>query len=646
MKLFKMLKTQIAAALVLIMLLFGSIFTLSMVALNEQQSYNTLLNITTRLQQSAQNLVTLGLNYSMNVPQDSSSYERDVKLYYRAILSQVEMIDDITHSFMTEQFSPTLTNSGAAYHPHLTPEAQRAVFAVEEIWKSFKEGVIEALGNDNNMPRLDKASEYIARYHSPLAASIDILLSKIQQQTEQQLNQVYQLHLALLFAAVIITFGVFGWFYLAVLKPLRYAVDGFQKVAQGDFGYQVPVASENELAMMTHSFNTLSMRLHAIFKLIDKIQQGSDLYETLGFVADEFSALLPLDWVGALFVSYDNSTIVLEGSYRSGKAEVAPHRSYPLKNTLLLKALESGEPLHIPNMPDTGSENADFQFLNHLISGGLKDAIFMPISELSPIPGVLAFATCNENAYTPKHLELLSNIAGLITHSFGKTVRLAEHSRLAAIGSFASSIAHEIRSPLSTITMALDYFQSAELPGAASKRADLAHREADRMARLLEEILLYAKPLQLQLKPVDLKQLLRQLFETHQEIPKKKQQQFEWVIADAELITQGDPDRLIQVFLNLAQNACEAAPPESTIRWSLHKEPLMGSIKIALNNMGEPIPEDHLEKLIEPFFTTKTNGTGLGLSIVKRIIDAHGGDMKIASNLQQGTTITLLLPQA
>ncbi len=646
MKLLKMLKTQIAAALVLIMLLFGAIFTLSMVALNEQQSYNLLLNITSRLEQTAQNLVTLGMNYAMNVPQDSISYDRDVKLYYHAMLGQIEMIDDITNSFMTNEFSQTLTNAGDPYHPHLTPAAQHAVLAVEEIWKSFREGIINALGNNNGMPRLDTAAEYIARYHAPLAASIDILLTKIQQQTEQQLNQVYQLHLTLLFTAVIITFGVFGWFYLAVLKPLKNAVNGFQKVAQGDFGYQVPIASENELAMMTHSFNALSLRLHSIFRLIDKIQQGSDLNETLGFVAEEFSALLPLDWIGGLFVTCDNSTIVLEGSYRNGKPEVAQRTRYPLRNTLLLKALDSGEPLHIPNMPAAGNDNADFQFLNHLINEGLKDAIFLPIKDLSPIPGVLAFATRQENAYTPEHLELLTNIAGLITHSFGKTVRLAEHSRLAAIGSFASGIAHEIRSPLSTISMALDYFRGSELPGAASKRANLAHKEAERMARLLEEILLYAKPLQLQLQLLDIKQLLLQLFETHQEIPQLKHQHFDCVSTEDELKMLADPDRLIQVFLNLARNACDAAPDGSTIHWHLTKESLSRSIVVSVTNTGEPIPEDHLGKLFDPFFTTKTNGTGLGLSIVKRIIDGHGGDIEITSTLQQGTTITLQLPQA
>ncbi|WP_052761128.1 sensor histidine kinase [Sedimenticola thiotaurini] len=645
MKIFKMLKTQIGAALVLIMLLFGTLFSMSMMALNEQQSYNTLLNITSRLEQTAQNLVSLGMNYAINVPQDSSSYDRDVKLYYRAMHDQMKILDTMTNSFMMAEFPPALTEIGEYFRPSLMPATKQAVSAVEEVWQEFRDGIKDALDESTGMPHLKEAALYITGYHAPLVASINILHNRIQQQTKQRLTHVYQLHISLLFTAVLITIGVFAWFYLVVLKPLRHAVDGFQKVTQGDFGYQVPIAGDNELALMTRSFNLLSLRLHSLFRLIDRIQQGSDLNEILGFVANEFSALLPLDWVGALFVTCDNNTMVLEGSYRNGQPEISPRTRYSLRNTLLLKALESGEPLHIPDMSST-VVNPEYQFLNHLFAEGIRDAIFLPITDASPIPGILAFGTCKTDTYTPEHLELLTNIAGLITHSFGRTVRLAEHNRLAAIGSFASGIAHEIRSPLSTISMALDYFQETDLPGSANKRAELAKREATRMARLLEEILLYAKPLQLRLQQVDLKQLLNRLFEAHHAMVEEKQQRFELIAPDSDMTILGDPDRLVQIFLNLAKNACDAADHGESILWQVEKELASRSLRISVTNRGEPIKEEHLAQLFNPFFTTKTHGTGLGLSIVKRIVEAHGGDITISSGERQGTTVTLLMPLA
>jgi len=644
MKLLKMLKTQIAAALVLIMLLFGSTFYLSMMALNEQQSYNLLLNITSRLEQTAQNLVTLGLNYSMNVPLDSASYERDIRLYYRALLGQVEILDTITNSFMTEEFSPDLVETGDPFHPQLSEDTQQTVLTVEELWLNLRQGIFQALGNDSEMPRLGEAADYIARYHSPLVASIDILLTKIQQQTDQRLTRVYQLHLTLLSGAVLITLGVFGWFFLVVLNPLKSAVSGFRKVAQGDFGHQLPVISGNELGMMTDAFNTLSMRLHAIFRLIDQIQKGSDLHETLGFVAKEFPPLIPLDWIGVLFVAADGKTIMLEDSYSGGQPEITRHTRYPLGNTLLLKALQSGEPLHIPDMPRTGQQNTDFRFLNDLIDRGLGDAIFLPIGELSPIPGVLAFATSSQNSYSEQHLELLTNIAGLITHSFGRTVKLAEHGRLAAIGGFASGIAHEIRSPLSTINMALDYIQGSELPEATRKRARLAGQEAERLTRLLEEMLLYAKPMKLELEPLDLGQLLADLLDTYPDIPRARDQEVRLKAPASVTTIRGDRDRLIQVFLNLLRNACEAAPESDRITCELHQDTGSGTITIDISNRGEPIASDHLDKLFDPFFTTKANGTGLGLGIVKRIVEGHGGEIEVTSSRDQGTRFRVILP--
>lgn len=645
MKLFKTLKTQIAAALVLIMLLFGSTLYLGLMALNKQQSYNLLLNITTRLEQTAQNLVTLGLNYSMNVPEDSASYERDIRLYYRALMKQIEMLDTLTNSFMTEEFSPELLKTGDPFQPQLSADTRRTVLAVEALWINLREGIMQALGNDSDMPRLGDAADYIARYHSPLVASIDILLSKIQQHTEQQLNRIYRLHIALLFAAILITFGVFGWFFMVILKPLKNAVSGFQKVAQGDFGHQVAITGENELAMMTRAFNTLSIRLHAIFRLIDQIQKGSDLHETLGFVAKEFSSLLPLDWVGVLFVAADGNTIVLEDSYRQGRPEITRHRRYPLGNTLLLKALESGEPLHIPDMQKTGQGNTDFQFLNDLIEKELRDAIFLPIKELSPIPSVLVFATRSENTYSSEHLELLTNIAGLVTHSFGRTVKLAEHGRLAAIGGFASGIAHEIRSPLSTISMALDYLQESNLPESASKRARLAGQEAGRLTRLLEEMLLYAKPMRLELQPVKIYRLLEEMLDTYRDILHQREQQIELNSPDTDCTIMGDRDRLIQVFLNLFRNACEAAPTGDRIGCTLRQDEIRGTLSINISNRGEPIAPEHLVgRLFDPFFTTKTNGTGLGLGIVKRIVEGHGGEIRVTSDRDRGTCFSLILP--
>lgn len=649
MSLVKSLKFQITAALLIILLLLIAIFAITMSALEEQRNFNTLQSTTARLQHSAKGLVGLATNYGLNAPQDEPAYQRDIKLYYAEIRKQIELFDEITSAFMAGILPPALTNQSSEIVLHLDPEVQIAVRAVEEEWSDFRTGLVAALGMESKSPRLREAANFITSSQLPLVESIDVLRAQIQRLAWSHLDRVNRLSWIALLTAVAVTLGILAWFMGMILRPLSHAVRGFKSVAQGDFGLQVPLPATNELASLTSSFNQLSSRLHAIFQLIDKIQQGSDLDSTLCFVAEQFPALLPLEWVGALFVTGDGNTMMtmmLEKSYRDGKPEVAPRRHFKLRKTLLLKALESDEPLHIPDMKETAETHPEYQFLNYLVKLGLRDAIFLPISDQSPIPGVLAFATSRPDSYTPEHLELLTNIAKLVTHSFGRTVKLVEHSRLAAIGGFASGIAHEIRSPLSTIGIALDYLQKSQLTPAAETRALLARQETERLNRLLEELLLYAKPLRLTLQLFDLITFLNQFVQTQNVVANQRMQTHELIVETENGTVLGDKDRLQQVLLNLANNAGEASPDGSLIRWRLTANSTDQTAILTIINPGEPIHFTHMDRLFEPFFTTKPNGTGLGLGIVKKIVDAHGGEIKIHPIAGVGTEVLLQFPLA
>ncbi len=644
MNLLRNLRFQIAAPLLLIVVLFAVLFTVNLAALESQRNYNTLLNITARLQHTAQSLVELAMNYSGNVPPDLASYQRDVELYYQEIHHQIELFDEITMSFMSENFSPNLTSRKLPFRPKLDYSIQSAVSAIEEAWANFKDRLNHAIGMDERGPRIDEAAAFITANHLVLTESVDALRSQLQRLASTQLEEIHRLNWTALATVIAVTLGLMGWFFIAIIRPLRRSVSGFQQVARGDFGHQVPLSGSNELTTLTASFNLLSSRLHAIFKLIDQIQQGSDLDETLCFVADRFPELLPLDWVGALFVTDDGESIALEKSYRNGQPETRRRYVFDLRMTLLSRALETEQPLHIPDMKRTARENPNYQFLNHLVAKGLRDAIFLPVTEQSPIPGVLAFATEQADSYTPEHLELLTNIAKLITHSFGRTVKLAEHTRLAAIGEFASGIVHEIRSPLSTINIALEYLKNAQLPEPAEKRALLAHQETERLTRLLEEILLYAKPLKIGRLEIDMKELLGQFLDNHAAITEQRGQRVTIEVDSGESQILGDRDRLEQVMLNLLNNASEASPPNSEINWTLTRNEGEQWLYLRVKNSGEPVPNTVIERLFEPFFTTKSTGTGLGLGIVKRIIDAHGGDIGISSGPSKGTVVSVRLP--
>lgn len=645
-QLIKTLKFQIASSLLLVVALFVGVLSLSLSVLEEQRSYSTLFSITARLEQTAQRLVTFGMHYAMNAPRQEAIAEHELRLYYLELESQIELFEEITQGFMYENFSPELTNRNTPFTPKLHPDVHTAVRGVEESWASFKSTLMATMGDAPNAERLGRAVNYINSGNTPVNQSIRALRSQIQRLIDSRLERINQVFWGVLIAIIVITLGILIWFLNTVLRPLDRAVEGFQRVAQGDFGTQVVTAGNNEIAWITDSFNQLSSRLHAIFLLIDRIQEGSDLDNTLCFVAEEFPNLLPLDWVGALFLAGDNNTINLERSYRQSRPELSARRHFRLQGTLLEQALQTDQPLHISDMQRTAADNPQYQFLNYLVGTGLRDAIFLPITGQSPIPGVLAFAAREPNSYSAAHLALLTNIGQLITHSFGRTVKLAEHARLAAIGGFASGIAHEIRSPLSTIAMALDYLAKTELPLSAEKRTRLAQHETQRITRLLEEMLLYAKPLQLELQDTDMAAVLPAFLDSHKALPEQRGQVFKLTAQMDRASIMADSDRLQQILLNLANNACEAAPEGAVIEWKLAPDAGNRSMTLSVQNPGEPIPAETLERLFEPFFTTKSAGTGLGLGVVKRMVEAHGGDIQIQSSEQTGTSAILQIPLA
>jgi len=220
--------------------------------------------------------------------------------------------------------------------------------------------------------------------------------------------------------------------------------------------------------------------------------------------------------------------------------------------------------------------------------------------------------------------------------------KIVQQERLAAIGEFATKITHEIRTPLSTIGLALDYMKTLSLPERAEKRIHLAHSEVNRLERLLSEILLCAKPIALEFIKLELGNYLRAALTSIQHIAKERNQAFIIDAPEQSIWANVDRDKLTQVILNLAKNACEAAPNETNIMWTFGKH--QDHVFIKVNNQGEVIPADILPRLTDSFFTTKPNGTGLGMTVIKSIVDAHQGRIDIVSNTASGTSFIIYLP--
>lgn len=640
----KTLKFQIGMALVSLIAVFVyfSMHTMSM--LEEQRSHGALLRLAGELQVTIQHMAMQAINYQDNAPQDKVSYARDLKLYYQDLLDNTQQFGSVCKAFASGDFNEQQMPGNLSMKPMLSDATMDAAYALEVYWNDYLKDLKKKLG-ESNMPKLAQAAEFIVNSNIELSHKTEDLLSALDSDIKNRTEETGNIIRMSFIMAILLSGGIMLWFYTQVLRPLDRSVRGFKKVANGNFGYQVETTEDNEIGWLTQSFNQLSARIGTLFELTTRLQEGSDLDQTLQFVSRSFPELLPMDWVGVLFVT-DPNQIQLEAAYSDGQPENLGMLRFALNDTLLAQCLESGESLHIPDIKEVALLNPNYRFLHVLVDRKRRDAIFLPVTGQSPVPVVLVFASRQPHAYQREHLELLSRLALVISLSFGRTIKLAEHARLAAIGEFASGIAHEIRTPLATVSMALDYFRNAELSESAEKRVALASTEMSRINRLLEDMLLYAKPISLNLEKLELSSLLQDVISSQQKTANAKSVNIQLHCSTDLPSINADHDRLMQIFINLVRNAIDAAASGSEVTITANTAGSNPNIlDISVHNLGQVIQEDQLQQIFEPFFTTKAAGTGLGLPIVRRLVLAHGGRINVSSTQQEGTYFRVQLPR-
>jgi two-component system, NtrC family, nitrogen regulation sensor histidine kinase GlnL len=225
--------------------------------------------------------------------------------------------------------------------------------------------------------------------------------------------------------------------------------------------------------------------------------------------------------------------------------------------------------------------------------------------------------------------------------------------RLAALGVLAAGVAHEVRNPLVGIRAAAQLMErEAAFPPSLREFTGIIIRQVDRLNRIVSELLSFAGQQPLEQRPCNINQILEEalrLLESALEgarigVIRRYDPEVPALI--------GDPDRLLQVFLNLARNGVEAMASggELTVRTRFERvAPQCGGRAAAvaeITDRGSGIRPEVQRHLFNPFFTTKDGGTGLGLPISVRIVEEHGGTIEVVSRVGEGSTFRVLLPLA
>jgi two-component system, NtrC family, sensor histidine kinase HydH len=222
--------------------------------------------------------------------------------------------------------------------------------------------------------------------------------------------------------------------------------------------------------------------------------------------------------------------------------------------------------------------------------------------------------------------------------------KVRRSERLASLGRLAAGVAHEIRNPLSSIRGFAQFFmQRFKGQEKEEEYASVMVKEVDRLNRVITELLDFARPKEPHREPHSLKEILEHTVGVLKpELAKKKagvEKQVESGLPQARL----DRDQISQAFLNLLINSLEAMEEGGKIRVGIRREG-QDSLQVSIGDTGKGIPREDLEKVFEPFFSTKRKGTGLGLAIVHQIVEGHGGDIQVESLEGEGTTFRITLP--
>ncbi|MDI6828745.1 MAG: GAF domain-containing protein, partial [Armatimonadota bacterium] len=216
-------------------------------------------------------------------------------------------------------------------------------------------------------------------------------------------------------------------------------------------------------------------------------------------------------------------------------------------------------------------------------------------------------------------------------------------SELAAVGQLAATIAHELRNPLSSIKGAAQFLRKEYEDHSAIKEfLDIIIDEVNVLSKITTEFLDFARPTKLNLREMDINDVVFRTLQFMQLEMTKQNVQVHQVFAYDLPRILADDKQLEQVLRNIFLNALQAMPEGGSLYVSTG--PCDGAVRITITDTGTGIPEDKIDKIFVPFFTTKTKGTGLGLSIVQKIVENHGGTIRVQSKVGEGTTFEIRLP--
>lgn len=221
--------------------------------------------------------------------------------------------------------------------------------------------------------------------------------------------------------------------------------------------------------------------------------------------------------------------------------------------------------------------------------------------------------------------------------------RIVRMEKLAALGEFATSIAHEVRNPLASIKTTVQALSRRESDERRLQLLADVESEIDRLARVVSQLLDFGRPRQAAPEPVTVREIFRRVMLLLEPEARRRCVALS-ASGDADTVLLADPDHVVQILLNLGINALQACEESGAVVLRATRQTSMAVLEISDNGHG--IPADVLPRVTDPFYSTKSKGMGLGLSISHQLAEMNGGRLDIRSTPGSGTSVRAFFPVA
>lgn len=460
---------------------------------------------------------------------------------------------------------------------------------------------------------------------------------------------------------------------VGITRPILRLSDAADKLSRQNWESPISVKGRDEISKLSHAFNQMALTLKQREVSLSRGNKdlfilhtaGLDLMESLDLetlllkIAGRAEDLVKADTILMGVLDRAEKSIRHIGMFGS-RVNALKDMDMPLESGGIYNWIASyGTPLLIQDA------QSDFRLDSALMrSLGIKCIMTVPLWSSNAMTGLLTAVNKKDGTNFDRHdlrlFTVFSSLAGaalqnasLYTDLAGKMnelrsaqEQLVHSTKMAAIGELAANIAHEVNNPLTSVLgYTTHLMKTLDLPESPKKILGMMEQETLRVRKIIRNLLDFSRQKNSWMQPTDILGPLRETVAFVQGAAQSSMVKINEEYNGSPVIVNMDPNEMKQVFINIINNALQAMPRGGDLRIRVH--PVGGhEATIEFADTGVGISPENLQKIFEPFFSTKEDrdGTGLGLPISYRIVQHHGGRIDVESEPGKGTVFRIVLP--